>query len=358
MELRTASYALAYAADATNPTQTCVQRTYAHRSLKHVITTEFNCTNKANDSMRVSFRQRILGYSGLDITRTTIPKKKVGIPGVECSLGKADGSETPQLDPAAVAECHAAAGQTLLLNTSEFVVPPGETYHLALVSTRYSSMDETLVADDDELVQRAISGWKDANAAAANGTLWETHVQAMEDLGTAGMIEVDDINLAKIINASLSALMAANRAGNVYSSSPGGLLGRRYQGHTFWDVETWQLPTWQLFFPVSMARGALQYRTERMKPAAEHAHSVQNRYGVNESFDGLQFPWESAVAGVEQCPGNFEDHLQGDISWAFYQHWLLTRDATWLQQSGFPVIEGIARFWASRLVQGTDGLYH
>ena len=43
--------------------------------------------------------------------------------------------------------------------------------------------------------------------------------------------------------------------------------------------------------------------------------------------------------GIEQQPGNGEDHLQGDIALAFVQHWQVTGDLRWLKDKGFAVIE-------------------
>lgn len=52
-----------------------------------------------------------------------------------------------------------------------------------------------------------------------------------------------------------------------------------------------------------------------------------------------------------------EEHIQGDIAFAFVQHWDATHDLEWLTQSGFPVLEGIAQFWASKVVSNADGSY-
>jgi hypothetical protein len=65
-------------------------------------------------------------------------------------------------------------------------------------------------------------------------------------------------DLARAINASLYALMCAVRPGVTYSSSPGGLATNAYNGHTFWDVETWMWPTWLAFHP-DVARDVLKY---------------------------------------------------------------------------------------------------
>jgi len=64
------------------------------------------------------------------------------------------------------------------------------------------------------------------------------------------------------------------------------------------------------------------------------------------------------IQGIEQQPGNAEDHLQGDIALAFMQHWQATGDLIWLREKGFPTIEGLAQFWASRVDHDRDGSWH
>ena len=53
-----------------------------------------------------------------------------------------------------------------------------------------------------------------------------------------------------------------------------------------------------------------------------------------------------------------EDHINGDISLAFQQYYATTANKTWLRDGGgFAVIEGIARFWASKATRNSDGSY-
>ena len=40
------------------------------------------------------------------------------------------------------------------------------------------------------------------------------------------------------------------------------------------------------------------------------------------------------------------------------QHWHSTGDLTWLKATGFPVIEGLAKFWVSRADHDADGTWH
>jgi trehalose/maltose hydrolase-like predicted phosphorylase len=65
------------------------------------------------------------------------------------------------------------------------------------------------------------------------------------------------------------------------------------------------------------------------------------------------FPWESAYTGQEVCPswaptGQLEQHITGDIAFAFQQYWRLTKDVNWLKKA-WPLIAGIAKFWTSRV---------
>jgi len=68
------------------------------------------------------------------------------------------------------------------------------------------------------------------------------------------------------------------------------------------------------------------------------------------------FPWESALTGSETCPtwaatGLREIHISGDIAFAVWQFWRANQDNSngWLNQTGFPLLSGIAQFWMSKL---------
>ncbi|MGH3313615.1 MAG: glycosyl hydrolase family 65 protein, partial [Streptomyces sp.] len=52
-----------------------------------------------------------------------------------------------------------------------------------------------------------------------------------------------------------------------------------------------------------------------------------------------------------------QNHLQSDISLATWQYYLATDDTAWLRERGWPVLKGIADFWASRVSKNSDGSY-
>ena len=139
--------------------------------------------------------------------------------------------------------------------------------------------------------------------------------------------------------------------------SPAGLSSNGYDGHIFWDAETWMYPSLLAQHP-DLAAGMDAYRFQRLAEAQQHAAAT--------GYAGARFPWESAYDGTEQIPpptsvnseGLYEQHITADIALAQWQYYLVTGDKTWLAQQGWPVLSGAAAFWASRATLGTDGKYH
>ena len=79
-------------------------------------------------------------------------------------------------------------------------------------------------------------------------------------------------------------------------------------------------------------------------------------------WKGARFPWESALRGTEETPafaktGKLEIHVNADIALAVHQYWLATGDRRWLASRGWPILEGIARYYVSRATKRSDGTY-
>ncbi len=119
-------------------------------------------------------------------------------------------------------------------------------------------------------------------------------------------------------------------------------------GHVFWDTETWMFPGLLLLHPDIARDNLLQYRINHQDGAMTKARSY------NPPYDGTMFPWESAFTGQETClpmfkTGEYEHHISGDVAFAMRQYWDLTQDSDWLTSRAYPVVRGIAKFWASRV---------
>src|SRR5690349_4654870 len=170
----------------------------------------------------------------------------------------------------------------------------------------------------------------------------------------ASDIEVrGDRRLQAEVRASLFALLASVRDDTPWAPSPGGLSSDGYNGHVFWDSETWMYPTLLATEP-AIARQLLAYR--------EHRLAAAYRLAARTGFAGARFPWESGFSGLEETPafadtGKLEVHISADIALAVWQYWLETGYRRWLAADGWPVLRGIADFWVSRASRNADGSF-
>jgi len=227
-----------------------------------------------------------------------------------------------------------------------FPVTAGQTYTL----TKYvgvSSTAPTLAGAQAAAATAAATPWSQLlrQNAKAWASLWR------------GRIDVaGDPTLATDVNASEFYLWSSTRADQDWSVSPAGLSSNGYDGHIFWDAETWMFPSLLAQHP-QLADAMETYRYQRLPEAKQHATATGHL--------GARFPWESALTGTEQIPppvsvnseGLYEQHITADIALAQWQYYEATGDLTWLKTRGWPVISGAARFWASRATKAPSGGY-
>jgi trehalose/maltose hydrolase-like predicted phosphorylase len=232
----------------------------------------------------------------------------------------------------------------------DFPVSAGHSYTVTKYVGVVSSQSGSGTADiaQSQAASAASTGW---NALlAANNSAWNTLWAGRVDV-------VGSPTLAKMVRASEFYLWSSTRDGVNWSVSPAGLSSNGYDGHIFWDAETWMFPSLLAFHP-DLAAAMNAYRYARLSAAQQHAAAT--------GYKGARYPWESALDGTEQIPppvsknseGLFEQHITADIALAQWQYYVDTGDRRWLQQRGWPVLSKAATFWASRAVRGSDGKYH
>jgi trehalose/maltose hydrolase-like predicted phosphorylase len=231
-----------------------------------------------------------------------------------------------------------------------FPVVAGQTYAI----TKYVGVDDSQDAPDPVGAAQT-----EAATAAATGypQLRRANDAAWAALWTGRIDVLGDPALATDVNASEFYLWADTRAGVNWSISPAGLSSNGYDGHIFWDAETWMYPSLLAQHP-DLAVGMDNYRFDRLAAAQQHAQQT--------GYAGARFPWESALDGTEQIPppvsinseGLYEQHITADIALAQWQYYLVSGDRSWLAQRGWPVLSQAAAFWASRVTPGAHGSYH
>ncbi|NLU71284.1 haloacid dehalogenase [Streptomyces sp. HNM0575] len=193
----------------------------------------------------------------------------------------------------------------------------------------------------------AARGWDRTHAAhtAAWQRLWRSDVQV------AGRPE-----LQKWLRSSQYGLLASTRRGSGDSIAPAGLTSDNYAGSIFWDAETWMYPGLLSGHP-DLAKSVLDYRYRTRAGARANARKL--------GYDGLFYGWNTGRDGElwKECHSwdpphcRTQNHLQSDIALATWQHYLATGDTKWLRARGWPVLRGIAEFWASRVHENGDGSY-
>jgi len=186
-----------------------------------------------------------------------------------------------------------------------------------------------------------------AESARTRGfdALLTAHQAAWRELWKSDIVVDGDAAVQKALHSDLYYLLSNSTVG---TSWPMGAcaLTPNYAGHAFWDSDSWVFPALLLLHP-DRAKPIVMFRHRTIAPARARA----KQFGAA----GTMYPWESdPETGVDHTP-NFayevyrEVHVNADIAIAQWQYWLASGDQQWLRDDGWPVIRGIAEFWASRV---------
>ena len=189
-----------------------------------------------------------------------------------------------------------------------------------------------------------------AGVAGRTATAWARLWQS--DIRIPG-----DAAMTAQIRAAMFSLLESTRPGVSWSASPGGLSSDGYNGHVFWDMETWMYPALLAQHP-DFAVEADTYR-QKLLPAAQAAAAALST--PDRPIAGAKYPWESALTGVESTPpgnpeGTQELHVQSDIALAQWQYFQASGDRAYLARA-WPVLRDIAAYWATRATAAADGSY-
>ena len=120
-----------------------------------------------------------------------------------------------------------------------------------------------------------------------------------------------------------------------------GLTGPGYDGHTFWDTETYVLPVLTYTAPAAV-RDALRWRHSTLEMARERARVLGRR--------GAAFPWRT-IRGEETSgywpAGTAAFHINADIADAVVRYYNATLDDDFDRDFGAELLIETARLWAS-----------
>ena len=214
---------------------------------------------------------------------------------------------------------------------------PGQTLRLVKLLAYGWSSQRSLPAVRDQV---------DAALAAAKRTGWEGLRQRqreyLDDVWDRADVELEgDPALQQAVRFALFHVLQAAARAERRAIPAKGLTGSGYDGHSFWDLETYTLPVLTYVAP-DAAHDALCWRHATMGFARARAGEL--------GFEGVTFPWRTI--GGQECSGYWPAstaafHINADIADAVRRYLDATGDEHFAQGPGLELLVGTARLWRS-----------
>jgi protein-glucosylgalactosylhydroxylysine glucosidase len=168
---------------------------------------------------------------------------------------------------------------------------------------------------------------------------------AWQALWRSDIVIDGDPRAQQVAHSELYYLLVNTTPDTEWAPGPCGLT-LCYSGHVFWDSDTWMFPALLLLHP-RRAESLVAYRQHTLPEAEQRSR----QHGLA----GAMYPWEAdPQTGSDVTPhsaqilSDSEIHVNAEVAFAQWQYYLSTLDRDWLATRAWPVIRGVARFWASR----------
>ncbi len=197
--------------------------------------------------------------------------------------------------------------------------------------------------------ERSLPAVRDQVAAALAGarhTGWEGLLaqqrQYLDEFWERADVEiVGDTELQQAVRFALFHVLQAGARGEQRAIAAKGLTGPGYDGHTFWDTETFVLPVLTYTAPHAAA-DALRWRQQTLSLARERAALL--------GLGGAAFPWRT-ISGQE-CSGYWPAgtaafHINADIADAAARYQAASADESFARDTGLELLVETARLWRS-----------
>jgi alpha,alpha-trehalose phosphorylase len=207
--------------------------------------------------------------------------------------------------------------------------------------------------------RRSLPAVRDQVAAAltaACATGWEALAadqrEYLDQFWERADVEVDgDPELQQAVRFGLFHVLQAGARAERRPIAAKGLTGPGYDGHSFWDTETFVLPVLTHTTP-SAAADVLRWRHGTLPMALERARQL--------GLKGAAFPWRT-ING-EECSGYWPAgtaafHINADIADALVRYVAATGDVQLEREIGVDLLVQTARLWLSLGHRTMDGAF-
>ncbi|WP_405770489.1 family 65 glycosyl hydrolase [Actinacidiphila glaucinigra] len=203
----------------------------------------------------------------------------------------------------------------------------------------------------------AVRDQVEAALAGARSTGWQGLCDEQRDYLDAfwsrADVEIDgDAEIQQAVRFAMFHVLQAGARAEQRAIPSKGLTGSGYDGHSFWDTETFVLPLLTLTSPESVAE-ALRWRQATLPAARERAHQL--------GLKGAAFPWRT-IDGSEGSgywpAGTAAFHINADIADAVILYVSLTGDVDFERETGVEILVETARMWHSLGHHDPHGNFH
>ena len=192
-------------------------------------------------------------------------------------------------------------------------------------------------------------------AAQASGWDWllESQRRYLDDFWKRADVEVDgDDEVQQAVRFALFHVLQASARAERRPIPAKGLTGTGYDGHAFWDTETFVLPVLTYTAPEAAA-DALRWRHMIVPKAQERARQL--------GLAGAAFPWRTITG--QECSaywpaGTAAFHINADIADATIRQIWATQDDEFARECGMELLVETARLWMSLGALDADGRFH
>jgi alpha,alpha-trehalose phosphorylase len=166
-------------------------------------------------------------------------------------------------------------------------------------------------------------------------------------------VEVDgDTEVQQAVRFALFHVLQAGARGENRPLPAKGLTGIGYDGHAFWDTESFVLPVLTMIAPTAAA-SALRWRHSTLPLAMKRAGEL--------GYAGAAFPWRT-INGEETSgywpASTAAVHVSADVADAVVRYVDVTCDAEFERGPGMDLLVQTARFWRSLGHHDPSGQFH
>ena len=216
-----------------------------------------------------------------------------------------------------------------------------------MVCEKYIGLVSTL-QQPVEAVQDAAEGAAADAAEVGYQALLVAHEAAWQGIWETGDIRIEgDVAAQQGIRFNIFHLNQTYRGDDErLNIGPKGFTGEKYGGASYWDTEAYCLPFFLATHPVEVPKQLLAYRYAHLDRAIENAEKL--------GFSNGAALYPMVTMNGEECHNEWEItfeeiHRNGAMSFAIFNYVRYTGDSDYLADKGFPVLLGVARFWAQRV---------